>query len=126
MESARDRGFDFEWSLGYDLSLRWISRLLIIDHKGIFQGVFGVFNRNPDGFLYRFITWINHKSPKTKQQSKHCDYLGESVPKKVKMFVSQQSRGEKLDAIITSLTFKMKDQSMATMMPTNWIGSTTI
>ncbi|KAG5338762.1 SETMR methyltransferase, partial [Acromyrmex heyeri] len=56
------------------LSTRWVSRLLIVDHKRdrvtISKQCLEMFQRNPDEFLRRFITvdetWIHYFTPETK------------------------------------------------------------
>ena len=47
-----------------------------------------LFNRNKDEFLRRFVTWIHHNTPETKQQSKQRILPGESAPKKAKVGLS--------------------------------------
>ena len=61
-----------------ELSARWLSRLLTVDHKRdrvtISKQCLEMFQCNPDELLRRFITldkiWIHYFTPKTKEQSK--------------------------------------------------------
>lgn len=74
------------------LSARWVPRLLTIDHKrervNLCKHGLGLFQRNPEEFLRRFITvdetWIHHYQPESKEQSKQWVSVGESATKKAK------------------------------------------
>ncbi|KAG5311614.1 SETMR methyltransferase, partial [Acromyrmex insinuator] len=67
------------------LSARWVPHLLTVDHKRdrvtISKQCLGIFQRNPDEFLHRFITmdetWIYYFTSGTKEQSKQWTSLSE-------------------------------------------------
>ena len=72
------------------LCARWVPRLLTADQKRtrmkISEHCLERFSKNKTDFLRRFITmdvtWIDHYTPESKQQSKHWTEAGCSAPKK--------------------------------------------